>query len=225
MIRESAVAAAKARLKLARQKHMELTGTGKEISPEPPGHTEGVASLRADALRIAAKSRAPRAAAKSHARKDADGKVDASKSLGSANGLRASGSPLRRRTALKAATDDNDPPKTIMSPASLERFQADQQEKAKARIRERKLQMEDEGRKQAEADEAARSMTKTHHLEVQEAKAQRRAELYRLNVILRRREGQTYERYMARMAGSPPVTSGPAEKKASKARKPEVASW
>ena len=41
--------------------------------------------------------------------------------------------------------------------------------------------MEDEGRKQAEADEAARSMTKTHHLEVQEVKAQRRAELYRLN--------------------------------------------
>ena len=68
VIRESAVAAAKARLKLARQKHMELTGTGKEISPEPPGHTEGVASLRADALRIAAKSRASRAAAKSHAR-------------------------------------------------------------------------------------------------------------------------------------------------------------
>jgi hypothetical protein len=83
-----------------------------------------------------------------------------------------------------------------MSPASLERFQAEQQEKALARIKERKQHVEEVERREAEAAEQER-LAKRKHAEVQEVKAQRRAEIYALNVAKRRAEQLKYKQYQA----------------------------
>ena len=113
-------------------------------------------------------------------------------------GTSAGASPLRRRPAKpSSSTDDMLRIRPVMSPASLERFQADQQEKAMARIKERKMQVEEEERKEAEAQEKARLERRKHAL-VQAAKAQRRAEIYALNAALRRAEFEKYKLHQER---------------------------
>jgi hypothetical protein len=110
------------------------------------------------------------------------------------------GSPLRRRAATAASRSGGcgggEPARPVMSPASLERFQAEQQEKALARIKERKQHVEEVERREAEAAEQER-LAKRKHAEVQEVKAQRRAEIYALNVAKRRAEQLKYKQYQA----------------------------
>jgi hypothetical protein len=236
-IRAAAVEAAKMRVKRARkQRGEQLDGDEPRRSSKlAPTAGEATAALRTNAVLIASKARSSRAVAyrsvqpvdssQQAPKKSANSESrELDRTRGSSQSLslvgtiaRSSESPLRRRTASLRSkqycglSEETGRSVEVMSPRTLEQFQKDQQEKAKARIRERKMQVEEDGRKQAEAEEQQRAASKTHHLEVQEAKAQRRAELYMLNAILRRKEFRGFELYMARNVDCPPVTSGPAK--------------
>ena len=234
-VRAAAVEAAKMRVKLARKKRGEEPDDDepKRSSSLAPTSAEATATLRANTVRIASKARISRAVESRSAQSvDSSQRAlersaiselhklarnrESSQSLSLVGTVaHSSESPLRRRTAslrpkrfFTTVSEEIGRSVEVMSPKTLEKFQKEQQEKAKARIRERKIQVEEDGRKQAEAEDQARAASKTHHLEIQEAKAQRRAELYMLNVILRRKEFRGFELYMARHADCLPVTSG-----------------
>ena len=231
--RAAAVEAAKMRVKLARKKRGEELDDDEPKRSSNLAPTEDTATLRANAVRIASKARISRPAEGRSAqsvdssqqalRRSAISelcKLDRNRELSQSLSLvgtvaRPGESPMRQRTAslrpkrfFAKVSEEIGRSVEVMSPKTLEKFQKEQQEKAKARIRERKIQVEEDGRKQAEAEDQARAASKTHHLEIQEAKAQRRAELYMLNAVLRRKEFRGFELYMARHADCLPVASG-----------------